>query len=195
MSKLIVVVGATGGQGGSVAKYFLSDPEYRVRGVTRNPEGQKAHDLKALGVEIVKADVGDVESLEKAFEGAYAIFSVTDYYETFFAKGKTVAIETEFRNGCNLAKAASKIPTLRRYLWSTLPLTSKLSQGEAIVPHFEGKGRVDQYIRENHPDLLDKSTFLIFGIFSDNIVNYPIFKPIWLVCNLLPTYRISNIRR
>jgi uncharacterized protein YbjT (DUF2867 family) len=88
MSKLIVVVGATGGQGGSVAKYFLSDPEYIVRGVTRNPEGQKAHDLKALGVEIVKADVGDVESLEKAFEGAYAIFAVTDYYETFFAKGK-----------------------------------------------------------------------------------------------------------
>ncbi len=181
MSKLIVVVGATGGQGGSVARYFLSDPEYRVRGITRNPNSKKALELKALGVEVVRADVGDVGSLEKAFEGAHAIFAVTDYYETFFAKGKDVAVETEFQTGCNMAKAASKVPTLRQYLWSTLPYTSQLSQGNAIAPHFEGKGRVDQYIRDNHQDLLQKTTFLIFGIFSDNLAVYPIFKPIWLV--------------
>jgi hypothetical protein len=182
MSKLIVVVGATGGQGGSVARYFLSDPEYRVRGITRNPESQKALELKALGVEVARADVREVESLEKAFEGAYAIFAVADYYETFFAKGKVVAVETEFQSGCNMAIAASKIPTLRHYLWSTLPFTSQMTQGNAIAPHFEGKGRVDQYIRDHHPDLLEKTTFLIFGIFSDNLAAYPIFKPIWLVC-------------
>lgn len=190
MSKLIVIIGATGGQGGSVVKSFLSDSEYRVRGITRNPDSEKSQDLKRQGVEVVKADIGDKTSLDKAFEGAYAIFAVTDYYETFFSKGKDVAMETEFQNGCNLARAASRVPTLRRYIWSTLPFTSHLSGGQAIVPHFEGKARVDQYIKDTLSDLFKKTTFAIFGIFSDNLLAYPIFKPIWLV-SLIPIPKTS----
>lgn len=193
MSKLIVIIGATGGQGGSVVKTFLSDPEYRVRGVTRNPDSEKAQDLKRQGVEVVKADIGDEASLDKAFEGAYAIFAITDYYETFFPKGKDVAMDTEFQNGCNLARAASRVPTLRRYLWSTLPFTSHLTGGKVIVPHFEGKARVDQYIKESLPDLFKKATFAIFGIFSDNLLAYPIFKPVWLVSSIpIPKNAFKN---
>ncbi|KAH8588128.1 hypothetical protein B0O99DRAFT_693748 [Bisporella sp. PMI_857] len=180
MTKLVVVVGATGGQGGSVVSAFLKDSNFRVRGVTRNPNSEKARALAARGVEIVVADQKDPASLEKAFEDAHVIFTVTDYYEHFFDKGKdaSMAIETEY--GTNMANAAAKVPTLERYIWSTLPHTSAITSGQAIVPHFEGKGRVDTYIRENLPDLLSKTTFAIFTIFSMNLISYPIFYPIYL---------------
>jgi hypothetical protein len=40
--KLVVVVGATGNQGGSVARRFLQDPQYAVRGLTRDPSSASA---------------------------------------------------------------------------------------------------------------------------------------------------------
>lgn len=184
MSKLIVVIGATGGQGGGVVNSFLNDPEFRIRGVTRNANSEKAKALAARGVEMVVADQKDEASLDRAFEGAYAIFAVTDYYEHFFTKGKEAAMEIEYMYGTNMAKAASKVATLKRYVWSTLPHTSTITQGKAIVPHFEGKGRVNAFIKENLPELYSKTTFTIFTIFAVNMHQYPIFRPVYLVCIL-----------
>lgn len=82
--KLLVVVGVTGNQGGSVAYAFLSNPAYRIRGVTRNPSSPAAQSLVSQGIEIVVADLDDPKSLEKAFKGANLIFSVTNYWEPFF---------------------------------------------------------------------------------------------------------------
>ncbi|RDL40507.1 Uncharacterized protein BP5553_00486 [Venustampulla echinocandica] len=180
MAKLIVVVGATGGQGGGVVNEFLQSPEYRVRGITRNPSSEKAKALVAKGVEVVAADLNDEKSLEKAFEGAYAIFGVTDYYDYFFTKGKDASMELEFTQGTNMAKAASRVPTLKRYVCSTLPHTSKITEGKAIVPHFEGKGRASTFIKENLPELYAKTTFTIFTIFAVNMHHYPIFRPVYL---------------
>lgn len=186
MSKLVVVVGATGGQGGGVVSAFLEDPTFKVRGITRNVESSKAKELTAKGVEMVQADINDQASLDRAFQGAHVIFAVTDYYEHFFKHGKDVAMETETRYGTNLAKAAAKISTLERYIWSTLPLTSALSQGKAIAPHFESKGRVDAFIKQHLPELYEKTVFCIFTIFAENLTAYPIFKPVWLVGSLMP---------
>ena len=80
MTKLICVIGATGNQGGSVAQRFSQDDNYRVRGITRNPDSPAAQKLAAQGIEVVKADLDDVDSLIKAFEGANVIFSVTNYW-------------------------------------------------------------------------------------------------------------------
>lgn len=82
--KLLVIVGITGNQGGSVASAFLSSPHYRIRGLTRNPSSPTAQRLSSQGIEIVAADLDDPASLEKAFEGASLIFSVTNYWEPFF---------------------------------------------------------------------------------------------------------------
>lgn len=68
MSKLIVVIGATGGQGGSVVTTFLRDPSFKVRGVTRNVNSQEARVLTELGVEMVSADLNDYESVLRAFD-------------------------------------------------------------------------------------------------------------------------------
>ncbi|KAJ0413900.1 hypothetical protein BJY00DRAFT_305977 [Aspergillus carlsbadensis] len=128
MAKLIVVLGATGGQGGSVA------------------------------------------SLERAFEGANAIFAFTDYYDYFFELGPEKSIARETAQGCNIARAAAKAA-------SSGPLERF---GAAVVPHFQGKANVDVYIKTELPELYSKTTFVVFTIFGANVVSYEIFRPVYL---------------
>ncbi|KAK9321326.1 hypothetical protein V1517DRAFT_293668 [Lipomyces orientalis] len=178
MSKLIVVVGATGGQGGSVISAFLKDPNFKIRGITRNPDGEKAKALTAKGVEMVRADLNDKASLVKAFEGAYAIFAVTDFFEPFGITDAVAASELEYQQGVNMAVAASKTATLQHYLWSTLPYSYKLSQGKLTVPHFDGKAKVDEFIKNNE-QLLSKTTFLYYTYYSSNLF-FPMYNPIFI---------------
>lgn len=93
--KTIVVIGSTGRQGGQVVQHLV-DGGWRVRGLTRKPESKKAKALKALGVEIVKADLNDKASLESAFANAYGIFNMQ-------APGPE-----EIRQGKNAAEAAKR---------------------------------------------------------------------------------------
>ena len=57
--KIIAVVGATGAQGGGLARAILSDPDsgFAVRALTRDPDSDKARALAAMGAEVVRADV------------------------------------------------------------------------------------------------------------------------------------------
>lgn len=68
MSKIIAVVGATGLQGSGIISASLQEGSWEVRGLTRNVESEKAKALRSQGVEIVKADASDEESLVKAFK-------------------------------------------------------------------------------------------------------------------------------
>ena len=98
--KIFVVFGVTGNQGGSVVNSILSDPktanEFQIRGITRDPSKANAKALEARGVECVAGDINDTESLKHAFHGAYAVFSMTNYWEKMDAEleynqGKTIA--------------------------------------------------------------------------------------------------------
>lgn len=68
MAKVIVVMGATGAQGGSVARRLANNPKWKVRAVTRNPDGDAAKSLVSLGCDVVSANLDDIDSLVKAFE-------------------------------------------------------------------------------------------------------------------------------
>ena len=68
MTKIIAVCGATGGMGGGVVQRMLNDPEWKVRGVTRDTNSDKAIALKSQGVEVVSASYDDVDSLAQAFD-------------------------------------------------------------------------------------------------------------------------------
>jgi uncharacterized protein YbjT (DUF2867 family) len=69
MSKPIaVIIGATGGQGGSVVDSFLKDGTYQVRGVTRNVNSENAQALAKRGVEVVTGDLNNEASLWEAFK-------------------------------------------------------------------------------------------------------------------------------
>lgn len=71
MSKPIaVIIGATGGQGGSVVESFLKDGTYQVRGVTRNVNSENAQALAKRGVEVVTGDLNNEASLREAFKAS-----------------------------------------------------------------------------------------------------------------------------
>ncbi|KAF5523445.1 NmrA-like family domain-containing protein 1 [Colletotrichum aenigma] len=180
MSNLIVVIGATGGQGGGVVNAFLNEVGWKVRGTTRNTSSEKAKALSAKGVEVVSANLNDEESLEKAFQGATAIFAFTDYYETFFELGDEKSLELEFAQGQKIARAAAKNQSLQRLVFSAGPHTSMITNGEAICPHLEGKGRIVTYVTQEMPDLAAKTTFAVFTVFANNALLYDIFKPIYV---------------
>jgi uncharacterized protein YbjT (DUF2867 family) len=166
--KTIAVLGATGAQGGGLARAILADPAggYRVRAITRNPASDKAKALAAAGAEVVAADLDDVESLKKAFAGAYGVFGVTNFWEHF-----SPAKETQ--QGRNIA-AAAKAAGVEHVIWSTFedtrekyPLSDTRMptlQERYKVPHFDAKA-------EAHPAFdAAKTTFLCTSFYWDNMI-------------------------
>src|SRR5262245_44218462 len=96
--KTIAVVGATGAQGGGLARAILADPagEFAVRALTRKPDGDAGMALARQGAEVVSADLDDPASLRKALTGAHGVFCVTAFWEHFspdkeMAQGKAMA--------------------------------------------------------------------------------------------------------
>lgn len=173
--KIVTVVGSTGSQGGSIVRALLQDTAYTVRAVTRNPKSAAAQELANLGASVVQADVNDYDSLVRAFSGSHIVFGVTNFYERFGSIGAEEAIEIEVQQGINLANAAAATTSLEHYIWSTLPNTRKISNGKNVVPHFDGKNTVDDYIKSN-ASLLQKTTFLWVAFYATNIL-FPVFQP------------------
>lgn len=180
MAKTITIVGATGAQGKGVVRAFLNNPSYHVRAITRNPSSEAGKALAAQGAEVVAADLNDTASLRTAFAGSHIIYAVTNFFEPFTAhQSATKAMEVEVQQGINLAQAAASTPTLEHYIWSTLPNALAISSGKYLVPHFEGKNRIDAYIRDKQPDLLRKTTFFWVTWYHANY-QFPMFRPYWI---------------
>ena len=79
--KTVAVCGATGQQGGATVDALLTNGSgVTIKALTRDPTAPKAAALAAKGVEPVKAEFDDVESLKAAFEGCDAVFAVTDFW-------------------------------------------------------------------------------------------------------------------
>ncbi|MEO8467407.1 MAG: NmrA family NAD(P)-binding protein, partial [Gammaproteobacteria bacterium] len=102
--KIIAVLGSTGAQGGSLCRAILADAAggFACRAVTRDTTKDKAKALAAAGAEVVKADLDDVESLKKAFAGAYGVYAVTNFWEHFSGEKE----KTQAKNIADAAKAA-----------------------------------------------------------------------------------------
>jgi hypothetical protein len=154
--KIVTVVGATGQQGKAVIAAFAGNPEYHIRGTTRNPDSAAAKALAMQGIEVVKDDTSDLDSLKTAFHGSHIIFGVTDYWTLFPIHGPIKSKEIELEQAKNLEKAASATPTLEHYIWSTLP------KGNTAYPvyHFESKSEIDDLIRAD-PFLLPRTTLFM----------------------------------
>ncbi|KAK3688908.1 hypothetical protein B0T22DRAFT_490490 [Podospora appendiculata] len=175
--KIVTVVGATGTQGKGVIAAFRNNPSYHIRALTRSPTSASALALSALGLEVVQADINDPSSLQAAFAGSHIIYAVTNFFEPFAAlQSGPKALEVEVQQGINLADAAAATPTLEHYIWSTLPNASAISAGKYLIPHFEGKNRVDDYIKTKLPALWQKTTRFWVSYYSSNLA-YPMFTP------------------
>jgi len=170
--KIIAVVGATGAQGGGLARAILSDAksEFGVRALTRDVKSDKAKALAKLGAEVVAADVDDVESLKKAFKGAYGAYCVTFFWAHF-------SPEKEVATAAAQAQAA-KQAGIQHAIWSTFEDTRKwvpLSDdrmptlmGKYKVPHFDSKAEADHVFT----DLKVPTTFLLTSFYWDNMIYF-----------------------
>lgn len=91
--RLVAVTGATGRQGGAVARHLLAGG-WRVRALTRDPSSAKAQRVAEAGAEVVPADMADIATLRTAFAGAHGVFSVQNPmicgYEGEIAQGRNV---------------------------------------------------------------------------------------------------------
>jgi len=170
--KIIAVMGSTGAQGGGLVRAILADPEggFAVRAVTRKASSEKAQELAKLGAEVVEADVDDVESLKKAFAGAYGAYCVTFFWEHFSPEKETAHIRA--------MATAAKDAGLEHVVWSTLEDTRKwvpLSDDRMPtlmdkykVPHFDAKGEGDAIFTE----LGVPTTFLLTSFYWDNLIHF-----------------------
>jgi len=170
--KVIAVVGATGAQGGGLVRAILSDKTgpFTARAITRNVDSDKARALADAGAEVVAADLDDVKSLKKAFEGAHGAFCVTNFWEHFKP-------EKEISQARNMAQAA-KDAGVKHVIWSTLEDTRQsipLSDdrmptlmGKYKVPHFDGKGEANAVFSE----LGVPTTFLVTSFYWENFIHF-----------------------
>ncbi len=134
---IILVTGATGAQGGSVARILLKNKKFAVRILTRNPDSQKAKILQRAGAELFQGDFDDIESLKKAMRGCYGVFGVTNFWE-HFAK--------EYQQGKNLVDAVHQ-SGIRHFVLHSLPDYYTLSNGNYSVPQCDIKAALEQYSR------------------------------------------------
>jgi uncharacterized protein YbjT (DUF2867 family) len=132
-SRVILVSGATGTQGGAVARELI-ERGYRVRGLTRSPDSAASGELTALGIEMVRGDFDDAASLDAALEGAYGAFSVQQY--------RGVGVDGEIRQSKSFAEAAKRAG-VAHFVYTSV---SKARLGTG-VPQFESKRDIEDYVR------------------------------------------------
>ena len=127
----VLVIGATGNQGGHVARLLLQKG-HAVAAFTRQGQSPAAQKLVNLGARIVTGDLNDRASVERAAEGVDAIFAMATPFEA--------GIAAEIRQGRTVAEAAR---ALDKYLVYTSVASANRNTG---IPHFESKWEVEQHI-------------------------------------------------
>lgn len=180
--RIIVVTCATRAQGGAAIDNLLSSPPFpiHIRGTTRNVSSLASQALIARGIEMVHANFNDPGRLSTAFSDAWAIFAVTDFWERFRQgpSDSSVTMEQDSEYGVNLARVAAGLASLMHHIWSTAPYSARLTNGKLLVPHFDGKARVDEFIRtELRDSLYRKTTFLWVSFYTRNLLYFSMWKP------------------
>lgn len=156
---IILVTGATGNQGGAIARQLLSRG-YRVRALTRNPESEKAKSLTGLGAQVVQGDYDDPQSLERALDGVWGAYSVQNTWEAGVVK--------EEEQGKLFAEIARE-KNIAHFVYSSVGSAHR----NTGIPHFENKWRIEQKIREL---AFPSYTILRPAFFMENFLS-PWFKP------------------
>ena len=127
----VLVVGATGQQGGAVARCLL-ERGHRVRALVRAPEAPAARELERLGARLVPGNLEDPASLARALAGVDAVFGVTTPFE---------GVAVEATKGMALVDAAREAGV------SHFVFTSACNADRNTgIPSFESKRRVEEHL-------------------------------------------------
>ena len=170
-NRIITVFGATGAQGGGLARALLADPAsgFTVRAVTRKPDSDAGRALAKAGAEVVAADLDDAASVQRAMNGAWGAFCVTNFWEHF-------SPEKELAQAGAMADAAAKAG-VQHVIWSTLEDTRTffaadgkrmpVLMGRYNVPHFDAKGEANALFTSKVP-----TTLLYTSFYWDNLIHF-----------------------
>ena len=175
-----------------MANTFLRLPGWKVRGVTRQPSSPAAQAHAANGVDIVKGDLDDIQSLLSAFKDAAVIFSNTDFFGHLFealaskdiSKNRTpseYAYDREVEQGINIAEAAASpttLKTLERFVLSSLSDARKWSHGKyTYTYHSDAKAEIIRTIQNRFPELAARMSTVQIGHYVRNWQSFPPMAP------------------
>ena len=169
-SKLVLVTGATGQQGGSVAHALLA-LGHSVRGMTRNTSSEKAQALAAAGAEMVEGDFSRADSLAAALDGVHAVFAMS----TPFEAGE----DAEVAQGKAIVDAAVAAG-VDHFVYTSVASADR----ETGIPHFDSKWEVEKHLAATDLDwsVIAPVYFMDNLFFPDNVGAigqgaYPIAMP------------------
>lgn len=129
----ILVTGATGRQGGAVARYLLKSG-YKVVAMTRKPQDEKAGILRSLGAEVIQGDYDAPKSCDPALEGIWGVFAVQNTWEA--------GVEREEEQGKRFAELARK-KGVTHYVYASVGSAHR----KTGIPHFDNKWRIEETVR------------------------------------------------
>ena len=132
--KLILITGATGKQGGATLRHLAKRGGFKLRALTRKPEGDAAKALAALGAEVVTGDLDDAASLTRALAGAWGVYAVQNTWEA--------GVEKEEVQGKRMATLAREAG-VQRFVYASVGSADKATG----IPHFDNKFRVEQTVK------------------------------------------------
>jgi uncharacterized protein YbjT (DUF2867 family) len=161
----ILVVGATGQQGGSVARALLFKGHH-VHALTRSKDSLAARSLASKGAKLVQGDLSDKDSIVAALDGMDAVFGVTTPYES--------GVEDEVQQGINLVDAAREAG-VRHLVFSSVGR----ADADTGIPHFDSKFEVEKRLVES-----DVPYTIIAPVF---------FMENWLSPWFLPSIQEGNV--
>lgn len=147
----VLVIGATGNQGGEVARALL-DAGWTVHAFTRNAPSPKAQALKTQGAVLVQGDLSDLTALKAAMQTCAGVFSVQNFWD--------LGLDEEVRLGSNVIQAAKEAGTRPHVVYSS-GLGAEQRQNVAAI---DGKAIIEEKLR----DAKLPSTVLRPGLFMDD---------------------------
>ncbi|HEX7666207.1 MAG TPA: NmrA/HSCARG family protein [Polyangiaceae bacterium] len=130
--KLVLVTGATGHQGGAVARRLLNRG-FAVRAATRNPSSAAAKKLSSIGCEVVRADYDEATSLERVLGDVWGVYSVQSLDQ---------GTKVEEERGIRLAELAKRAG-IETFVYSSVASADR----DTGIPHFDSKLRIEERIR------------------------------------------------
>ena len=155
--KIILVTGATGNQGGAVARHLLKRGKFKVRALVRDKNKPAAQKLGQAGAELAEGNFDDRASLERAMQGVYGVFSV---------QGIENGLDVEIKQGKTVADAAAAAG-VKHFVYSSVGSADQ----NTGIPHFDSKFQIEEYIRAvNLPYTILRPVFFLFNY------NHPQFR-------------------
>jgi uncharacterized protein YbjT (DUF2867 family) len=132
--KLVLITGATGKQGGATIRHLAKRGGFKLRALTRKPDGDAAKAVAALGAEVVAGDLDDAASLSRALAGAWGVYAVQNTWEAGVVK--------EEEHGKRVAKLAREAG-VQHFVYSSVGSANK----KTGIPHFESKLRIEETVK------------------------------------------------